>query len=154
MSNVERNGEQIRRVRDDQNRPDLYQDQSLEQEEKEAKRRQSMRKAQRERDEAQRRYRLTRSGQVIWFVTGVLETLIGIRVLLRLVAANPEAGFAAFIYDVTALFLTPFIGLTNDPSANESVLEISSLIAMLVYALLAWGIVRILWLVFDPSRPE
>lgn len=154
MSNVKQNEEQIQGVRGGQNRPDTYRSQSAEQEEQEAQRRQSLKQAQRERDEAQRRYRLTRSGQVIWFVTGVLETLIGIRVLLRLVAANPEAGFAAFIYDVTSLFLTPFTGLTNDPSANGAVLEISSLIAMLVYALLAWGIMRVLWLVFDSSRTE
>jgi hypothetical protein len=96
-----------------------------------------------------RRYNLTRITQIIWLVTGVLESLIAIRVLLRLMAANPAAGFATFIYNMTAVFLTPFFGLTATPSANGSVLELPSLIAMLVYALLAWGIVRVLWIVFE-----
>jgi hypothetical protein len=47
--------------------------------------------------------------------------------------------------------MTPFFGLTATPSANGSVLELSSLIAMLVYALLAWGIVRVLWIVFEKA---
>ena len=96
-----------------------------------------------------RQYNLTRITQVIWLVTGLLESLIAIRVLLKLIAANPAAGFATFIYNMTAIFLTPFFGLTATPSANGSVLEIFSLIAMLVYALLAWGIVRVLWITFE-----
>jgi len=47
--------------------------------------------------------------------------------------------------------MTPFFGLTARPSANGSVLELSSLIAMLVYALLAWGIIRVLWIVFEKA---
>ena len=95
---------------------------------------------------AERRYRLAKTSQVIWLITGILESLIGIRVLLKLIAANPEAGFATFIYNMTAVFLAPFFGLISEPSANGAVLEMSSLIAMLVYALLAWGIVRVIWI--------
>ena len=96
-----------------------------------------------------RQYNLTRITQIIWLITGVLESVFAIRVLLKLMAANPAAGFATFIYNMTAVFLTPFFGLTATPSANGSVLEIPSLIAMLVYALLAWGIVRVLWITFE-----
>lgn len=96
-----------------------------------------------------RQYNLTRITQIIWLITGLLESVFAIRVLLKLMAANPAAGFATFIYNMTAVFLTPFFGLTATPSANGSVLEIFSLIAMLVYALLAWGIVRVLWITFE-----
>lgn len=95
------------------------------------------------------RYNLTRITQIIWLVTGMLESLIMIRVMLKLMAANPEAGFARLIYNTTAVFLTPFFGLVATPAANGSVLELSSLVAMLVYALLAWGTVRVLWIVFE-----
>lgn len=96
-----------------------------------------------------RQYNLARITQVIWLVTGVLESLFTIRVLLKLMAANAAAGFATFIYNMTAVFLTPFFGLTATPSANGSVLEIPTLIAMVVYALLAWGIVRVIWITFE-----
>ena len=96
-----------------------------------------------------RQYNLARITQIIWLVTGVLESVFAIRLLLKLMAANPAAGFATFIYNMTAVFLTPFFGLTATPSVNGSVLEISTLIAMLVYALLAWGVVRVLWITFE-----
>ena len=101
-------------------------------------------------DQARKRqYNLARITQIIWLVTGVLESVFTIRILLKLMAANPAAGFATFIYNMTAVFLTPFFGLTATPSANGSILEIPTLIAMLVYALLAWGIVRVLWIAFE-----
>jgi ABC-type xylose transport system permease subunit len=92
---------------------------------------------------------LIRITRVIWLIAGILEALIGLRFLLKLIAANPHAGFAQFIYSITAVFLVPFQGLTATPSAGGAVLEISSLIAMLVYGLLAWGVVRAVWVLFD-----
>ena len=100
-------------------------------------------------DNAERRNTLAKTTQVIWLITSILEGLIGIRILLKVIAANPEAGFAKFVYGMTDVFLAPFSGLTATPSANGAVLEISSLIAMLVYALLASTAVRIIWVIFD-----
>ena len=100
-----------------------------------------------------RRQRLAKITQIAWLVTSVLEVLIGIRVVLKLLGANPQAGFAQFIYGITAVFLAPFAALFPAPSASGSVLELSSLVAMLVYALLAWGIIRIMWVSFEePPR--
>lgn len=100
---------------------------------------------------SERRLKLQKATQIIWLITGMLEALIAMRVLLKLIAANPEAEFARFIYNITAVFLVPFENLTASPSANGAVLEIPSLFAMLVYALLAWGIVRIIWVVFEET---
>ncbi|HSJ53827.1 MAG TPA: YggT family protein [Anaerolineae bacterium] len=89
-----------------------------------------------------------RFSQVIWLLTGLLVGLIGIRFVLKLLAANPSAGFAQFIYSVTDLFMAPFAGLTATPSASGVVLELPALIAMIVYALLGWLIVRLIWILF------
>jgi hypothetical protein len=97
----------------------------------------------------ERRETLAKVTQIIWLVTSILEALIGIRILLKLLGANPQAGFAQFIYGITAVFLAPFLALFSAPSADGSVLEISSLVAMLVYALLAWGIVRVMWVALE-----
>jgi YggT family protein len=91
---------------------------------------------------------LNRTMQFVWLIAGVLEALIGIRILLKLMAANPASGFARFIYGTTDLFLAPFTNLIATPQMNGAVLEISSLIAMLVYALLFWLIARLIWLIF------
>ena len=86
--------------------------------------------------------------QWIWLGLGIVETLIALRVVLKLIAANPNSPFAAFIYNVSGVFLFPFAGLVGTPAAGAMVLEISSIIGMLVYALLAWGIERIVWVSF------
>ncbi|MFO7679768.1 MAG: YggT family protein [Chloroflexota bacterium] len=93
-----------------------------------------------------RRYR--KRDRVIWLIAIILEILIAFRVFLKLIAANPESGFASFVYGVTAPFLAPFTGLTSTPSINGSVLEFSSIIAMAVYALLFWialYAIRLIW---------
>ena len=105
-------------------------------------------------DPAKRRYTLARVSQIVWLVAGIIETLIGIRFVLRLIAANPDAVFAQFIYGITGPFLIPFMNLTSDPGIAGAVLEISSLIAIAMYALLAWAIVRITWVLFNkPLHP-
>lgn len=96
------------------------------------------------------RYMLRRIARVIYFIFGVIEALIAIRAVLRLLGANPRSGFASFIYDVTAPFVAPFRGLFNEPAlGNTSVLEYSSLVAILVYALIAFALVRLLYLFSD-----
>jgi hypothetical protein len=85
--------------------------------------------------------------QTLWLLLGMLEALLGIRVFLKLIAANPESGFARFIYGLSDLFLLPFFGLTQTPSANGAVLEIPTIIAMVVYALVFSFLVYIVHLV-------
>ena len=90
--------------------------------------------------------------QLVWLLFGMLEALIGLRVVLRLIAANPQNPFARLVYGLSGLFVWPFLGLTRTPSANGAVLEISSLIAMFVYALIAWIIVQLVWILIDRPR--
>lgn len=97
---------------------------------------------------ASNRQALYQLSALIGFLFGILEGLIGIRILLKLIAANPANEFARFIYDITAIFLAPFRGLTATPAAGGVVLEISSIIAMIIYALAAWAIIQLVWLLF------
>lgn len=86
--------------------------------------------------------------QIIWLLFGGLEALIGIRVILMLIGANPANGFTAFVYQLTQLFLWPFQSLIANPTFQNMTLEVTSIIAMIVYALLGWIIVRMIWVVF------
>src|SRR5512140_1911186 len=102
---------------------------------------------------AQRLLTVQRISAFVALLFSILEGLIGLRVLLKLMEANPRNAFATSIYNFTGLFLAPFSGLTINPSAGGMVLEITSLIAMIVYALLAWAIIRLIWLIFyQPSN--
>ena len=98
---------------------------------------------------AEQRLRLERVPQVLWLVLGSVEALIGLRVLLKLIGANPDNAFARFIYDFSGLFVAPFVGLTGTPSSGGMVLEIPSIIAMLVFAGIVWGIVRLVLPLFS-----
>jgi hypothetical protein len=102
--------------------------------------------------ERERRIFTFKATQVVWLLFGILEALLALRVGLKLIGANPDSPFAAFVYGFTNLFLAPFAGLTATPSANGMVLEISTVIAMLVYALIAWVLDRIIWVIFYRPR--
>ena len=97
---------------------------------------------------AERRLWLYRISQLIWLGCGSLEILIALRIVLKLIGANPQASFAQLIYAFSTFFLLPFAGLTLNPSYEGMVLEITSMIAMIVYALLALLGVQAIWIVF------
>ena len=61
---------------------------------------------------------LVRVVQVMWLCVIALESLLGIRVLLKLAAADASVPFATFIYNLTSVFLWPFQGLTATPAAK------------------------------------
>jgi YggT family protein len=89
---------------------------------------------------------------LVWLVAFVLESLFGLRFVLKLLAANPDAGFSRFVYSSTAVFLQPFQGLTVTPSAGGMVLELTTLIAMLVYLIAFWVVMELVRLVLGYSR--
>jgi ABC-type transport system involved in multi-copper enzyme maturation permease subunit len=90
--------------------------------------------------------------QLIWLLLGILEGLIALRIGLMLIGANPNSPIVAMIYGFTGLFLFPFAGLIASPTVGNMVLELSSLFAMLIYALIAWAVERIVWLLFYRPR--
>jgi YggT family protein len=97
---------------------------------------------------------VARISGIIWLLFGILNGLIGLRILLKLIAANPTTDFARFVFSVTDPFLAPFNGLVGSPAVNANVFEISAVIAILAYTLLAWVIVRLFKLLFTPARKE
>jgi hypothetical protein len=106
----------------------------------------------RERQLTQRQIALRKATSFVWWFTGIVEGLIGLRVVLRMMGANPGNPFANFIYTITNVFLWPFQTLVNNPSSEGIVLEVSSIIAMMVYLLLAWVFVELLWLLLGRER--
>ncbi len=90
--------------------------------------------------------------EFLWLVSGVVEGLIGLRVLLKLLGANPANPFAVFVYGITRPLLWPFSTLTAQPKVGGFVFEIGSIIAMLVYGLLAWVLVQASTIVFFPMH--
>jgi uncharacterized protein YggT (Ycf19 family) len=81
---------------------------------------------------------------VIYVLLGVVDGLIAIRVILKALVANIDAPFTGFVYQFTSSLVWPFHGIfANRELGNGGILEISSLIAIAVYLLAAWAIVRL-----------
>jgi uncharacterized membrane protein len=90
--------------------------------------------------------------QLVYLIFGLIEGLIAIRFVLKALGANSTAGFAEFIYGITNPLVAPFFGLFGNPSSQGSVLEVHSIVALVVYALLAWLIVRLTWILVGETR--
>ena len=87
-----------------------------------------------------------------WFVT-VLEVLLAIRFVLKLIGADPTNLFAGFLYALTDIVLSPFSTLVRSPSLHvNQAFEWSTLIAMVIYWLLFWAIIRFLRIIASPSE--
>jgi hypothetical protein len=78
------------------------------------------------------------------FIFGLIELLILIRFMLLLFGANAQAGFAQWINQVSGYFMVPFNALFGTHSINGATVEWSALAAILVYALVAYLIVRVI----------
>lgn len=101
---------------------------------------------------AERRMRMFNITRFFTTILGILEILLGLRFVLRLIAANPNSGFAEFIYAASGIFVAPFTSLVATPTARGAALEVTTLIAMAVYALLFWIVLSIIPILVD--RPS
>jgi hypothetical protein len=104
-------------------------------------------------DSQQRRANLRYwTAAVVYFLLSVLEILLVLRFLFRFLGANEGNGFVLFLYNFTYVFVAPFEGIFRDPSFSQNhVFEVSTLLAMLIYALIAWGIVALSRVVLGPA---
>lgn len=86
----------------------------------------------------------------ISWLGGALEILLGGRLVLRLLGANPQNEFAQWINNLSAPFVAPFSTLFVNPTlgSKANVLDINIIIAMVIYALLIYSTVSLVKFVF------
>ena len=84
----------------------------------------------------------------IYYILGLIEVLLLFRFLFKLLGANPNNGFVSFLYSITSILIAPFNGIFNSfvsqGLTSKSVLEPATLIAMIVYAVIARGIIGLI----------
>lgn len=81
--------------------------------------------------------------RLVWFIAGLISIIIALRFVFLLLGANRDAGFTDFIYSLSAPFVAPFVGIFGEPTYGTSVFEVSSLLAIVIYALIAWAITKL-----------
>ena len=82
-----------------------------------------------------------RAKMVVYYILGVIEALLAIRLVLKLLGASTQSMFVDFIYNITNIFLYPFTSIfrmfTGRGIETQAVLEPANIIAMIIYALIA-----------------
>lgn len=92
-----------------------------------------------------------RAIEFVYLVFGVFVAMLLIRMLLKLLAANPDAPFTGFVYGVTNALLVPFHSLLPNWVSGQAIFEPSVAIAIIVYALIGWMLARLLAIMFSRS---
>ncbi len=95
-----------------------------------------------------------RVSELIWAILGIIELLLGFRIALKALGADPTSGFANIIYSISQPLAIPFSGiLRTNAGTGGSVFEWSTIIAAVVYAVIAFGLVHLLSFA-RPVTPE
>ena len=98
-----------------------------------------------------------RAGYLIYFLFGFLEILLIFRLLLKLTGASLSSGFVSEIYTISDIFILPFEGIFRrgftQGVETTAVLEPSTIVAILVYILVAWAIVKLIG-IFSGEKQE
>lgn len=89
--------------------------------------------------------------RILYFVLDLIEISLAVRFLLRLLGANSGSQFVQFVYEVTHPFMVPFLGIFPSLQVSRGIIDWSTLLAMTVYAVLAYLILRAFRLIFRES---
>lgn len=81
--------------------------------------------------------------RVVWYIAGFIITFLVLRIVLLLLAANQGNFFVDLVYAVGGLFAAPFAGIFGSPTYGEVFFDSASVVAIVVYTLLAWGIAKL-----------
>lgn len=82
--------------------------------------------------------------RVVWYLTGAIVIILLMRLVLQLLGANDSAGFVSFVYSLSGMFAAPFFGIFSyEPSYGKSYLEVSTIVAIIVYYIVGWGIAKL-----------
>ncbi|OGG05845.1 hypothetical protein A2872_03095 [Candidatus Gottesmanbacteria bacterium RIFCSPHIGHO2_01_FULL_42_12] len=101
-----------------------------------------------------RKKAIFRAYQVIWYGLGVVEVLLFFRFSLKLLAANSGSPFVSWVYSLSAPLVRPFLGIFPVVATGGLVFEQSTLLAMAVYAVIAYGLVYLFQLVKPVDSDE
>ena len=92
---------------------------------------------------------------VVGFIVAVVDIFIAARFLGKLFGASAQSAFVNFIYSVSGPMVAPFTGIFGDSGSRTNTFETASLVAIVVYAVIGWGIVALIRIVTAPrgTRP-
>lgn len=82
--------------------------------------------------------------RLIWYIVGVIAALLALRIVLLLLNANAETPFVDLVYSLSNIFVVPFSGIFTQPDYTRVYVDTSSIIAIVVYWIVAIGLVKLI----------
>jgi hypothetical protein len=84
--------------------------------------------------------------RVVISIFGLIEAILAFRFFFKLFGANQDNGFVGFIYGITKFFVGIFKGIFSQStlSGTDAVFEPETLILMVVIALIAWVVLKLI----------
>jgi len=92
-----------------------------------------------------------RAAAVVGFIVGAVDILIAARFLGKLLGASSQSAFVNFIYQVSGPLVAPFKGIFGNGGSSSNSFETASLVAIVVYAVIGWGLVMLIRIVTAPK---
>jgi uncharacterized protein YggT (Ycf19 family) len=84
------------------------------------------------------------ASSIIYYLLNAVEVILAARFLLRLLGANIATPFVNFVYAISAPFVAPFRGMFANATFDTGVVEWTTIVALLIYAILAYAIVELI----------
>ena len=98
---------------------------------------------------------VTTVARIVYFIAGIITGLLALRFVLALLGANTSNPFANFVYTASHPLVSPFFGLFNYRSQyGVSKFELETLIAIVVYSVVAWLFVRLMSVITNTDTDE
>jgi glucan phosphoethanolaminetransferase (alkaline phosphatase superfamily) len=95
---------------------------------------------------------------LIYFLFGLLEIILAFRLVLKLLGASLSSNFVELIYNISKVFIWPFEGIFSRATAQgaetTAVFEPATLVAIIVYSLIALGIVKLVRIFSGDKQTE
>jgi hypothetical protein len=91
-----------------------------------------------------------RAAAVVGFIAGFVDILIAARFLGKLFGASAQSAFVNFIYSVSGPLVAPFQGIFGNGGSKVNSFETADLVALVVYAVIGWGIVMLIRIATAP----
>jgi hypothetical protein len=80
---------------------------------------------------------------IVRWMVNVIEFLLALRFLFVLFGADPASSFVAWLYQVTGHLISPFAGAFPDLVLGGFVVDVSTVLAMIGYAVVGWLILQV-----------
>jgi len=98
--------------------------------------------------------KIVRSYNIIWFIVGFIDALLGFRFVFEILGANPYNEFTQLVYTLSYPFAQPFRSIFGITTVANSYFDWSVLLAIVVYLLIGYGLVQLLRIINPITRDD